>query len=159
MLLVSEQEREGVRIRMLACDECEPYEDCTTRFLVFQAGHEQLWVTLVWLHDDDDDAEQLDLLFDGIEDVAGIVERYTALAGMTWPVLACNGQACMDQILVCRASPEWMLRVLREDVGLVWQTRRVVFGRDLTRVHRALSAMHRAYVPDSFGSPERIAGR
>lgn len=150
MLLVSEQERGEVRVRVLACDECGPGEECGTRFLAFQAGHEQLWVCLAWTEDGDEADEALEAVFGKPsvmgDDVFGYVNAYTALAGLTWPVLVGNGQACRDQVQACAAMPPWMRRLNRE---LLWDTRRVVFGHDLTRVYRALWAAHQHYMPDA----------
>lgn len=147
MRLVSEHVEGEVRIRTLACDECGP-DECTTRFLAFQARHAHLWVVLVWCDGGDDHATaELEKMTETLgDDLPAVVERYTALAGMTWPTLVSNGEACTDQLIVCNKTPDWMLRL---DVGFVWATRRHTFGHDLTRVHRALWAMHRYYEPDA----------
>jgi hypothetical protein len=152
MRLVSEHVEGVVRARTLACDECATEAECDTRFLAFQAHRDDLWVCLAWCADGGDDADdqaagELAKIFDVIGDeLPEVVDRYTALVGMTWPLLVRNGEACRDQLIVCNRTPDWMLRL---DPEMVWATRGCVFGHDLTRVHRALWAMHRYYEPDA----------
>lgn len=134
-------------MRVLEC-ECEP--GCESRYVAFQARHAHLWVVLLLVTDGDESLEQnIDLLFGdetGIDDLPALVELFLALCGMTWPILLSSERACGDQMIVANSMPGWMLRL---DAGLVWRTRRVVFGHDLIRVPRALKATHAYYEPDA----------
>jgi hypothetical protein len=146
MLLTSEQERGEIRMRVLACD-CEP--GCESRYVAFQCRHESLWVVMILATGGDEEVDvAVDLLFGdetGIDDLPGLVELYLALLGMSWPVLVASERACGDQHLVASTLPGWMLRL---NAGLVWRTRRVVFGHDLMRVPGALKATAAYYEPD-----------
>lgn len=155
MRLTAEKTRDELRIRVLDC-ECD--QDCGSRYIAFQARHQQLWVVLMlWTGTDAEVWREVDMLFHeeaGITDPAGVVERYLALCGLTWPALVNRDEAAADQFLLVNHLPEWMVQV---DTGRVWRTRRAVFGRDLTRVPRALKAIDRYYVRESPVQRETLA--
>lgn len=146
LTLLEDHDRDGFRIRVVACDH-DP--SCTTRFVLAQTGHDQLWLCCgVCFNDAEVDHEVAWLLEDREE--AGmrpsdVIEHGIAMYGLTWPVLTADRAVTVAQLLAYDATPPWMCRV---PVDRVWACRRVVFGGDLVRVPRALQVLHDAYVTE-----------
>lgn len=160
MRLLAERTRPPLRARIVECD-CD-LDGCQSVFVLAQTvgAHEELWLGMgVVLDGFDAAAEKMDELLDspdvevGFRTLRQMVERGVALVGMTWGQLS-DRSVLEAQIGAWVRLPEWMERL---PAGQVWATRGVVFGRDLTRVVRALWATDYYYVPDSW-IPEQFGG-
>jgi hypothetical protein len=151
VLEVGGRETPELRARLLECDCGLP--GCSTVFVVVQqpGAHEALWLGMgVVVSGRDDAAAAMDELLDdpgrvvGFRTVSQMVERGLALVGLGWEAVRDRG-VLEAQIRAWALLPEWMER---QPAGYLWRTRGLVFGRELSRVPRALWGVARAYVPE-----------
>lgn len=152
LTLVEDHERDGLRVRVVACD-CDAshgtlQEVCDLLFVLGQCGHEQLWLCCGACEVGETDRQVEFLLADGV--LGGSrpsveLEHGIAMVGLTWPVLTRSRWIALAQLAAYDRVPAWMCRLPIEQV---WSCRRVVFGSDLTRVPRALWALHGAYADE-----------
>lgn len=153
LTLVEDHERDGIRVRVVACD-CDAakgtrQEVCGTRFIIGQYNHEQLWLCCGMCAVGDTD-HQVEFLLDD-DELGGSrpsieLEHGIAMLGLTWPVVSSSRAVAIAQLTAYDKVPPWMCRL---PIDLVWSCRRLVFGNDLTRVPRALFALNKAYVQEA----------
>jgi hypothetical protein len=151
MANIGGRETPELRARILGCD-CG-LEGCTSVYVVVQqrGAHEDLWLAMgVAPEGLEKAAGSMDELLDnpgamvGFRTAAQMVERGLALVGLSWEALQ-DRDVVERQIVVWSRLPEWMER---QPAGFLWRTRGLVFGRELTRVPRALWAVAQAWVPE-----------
>jgi hypothetical protein len=145
-----------VRVAECDCPACVP-TDQHAFLMASVPGHERLWITVA--------KARRELLGESVEVVAGlhddermegtdpatiVIEKALALIGMPWERLAWD--EAMRQLAVWLGLPQWMMAV---SVEQLWACRGVSFGRDLTRVPRALNAL--GYLPDAPVSRQALA--
>jgi hypothetical protein len=146
--LVEHHEGNGTIVRVLDCD-C-PLPNCARKWLVatVEGRYSPLWVCVetAW---EGFEPETLELLLanEEVEGVtpASVIEHALALIGLPWPVLVAGSEVAFTQLMGWMKLPGWMERLPHEEV---WACRRVAFGHPLTRVPRALFALHRSYVDE-----------
>jgi hypothetical protein len=146
--LLSDQERPPLHVRTVGCT-CGA-ADCDARFVIASTVVQpELWIVAGYA-DDAAAAESSAEFLLANEEADGdrpflVVEKACELVGLRWPVLVETVGSALMQFKAFAALPQWMFRVPVEDVRAV---RGCVFGPDLTRVPRALWALHRAYVEE-----------
>jgi len=151
MTLLAERESDLLRVRLLACGCGHP--DCRDVFvlLTMRGAHEDLWIGVAPMPSlaaaeftAADILENPDARLEDGPSVRELTERRLAIVGMPWEALL-DRHELHAQIAAWVAMPDWMERL---PAGDLWQLRRCVFGRDQTRVIRALFALHCYYAPD-----------
>lgn len=164
MNVLAERTALPLRARLVECDCGVP--GCSTVFIVMQlvGAHDDLWLAIgVSFMGEETAASAVDKLLDdpgkdlGDYTFRQMVERGMALVGLTWEDYLSRTfthEVLEMQVLAWTAIPSWMERL---PAGMLWRTRSLVFGRDLTRVVRALFAADYYYVPDA--NVLAVAGR
>lgn len=148
MRVLTFDETEAIRLRLLECD-CG-LDGCESVFVVAQVpgGHEELWLGMGVARDFASALAAAESVLANpmleFRTTAQMIERGMALVGLGWPAML-DHDALTAQLHVWCALPEWMER---QPAGALWGLRGVCFGRDLTRVPRALYATAKCYVPE-----------
>jgi hypothetical protein len=150
VIVLAERTSPPLRARLAACD-CG-MQRCTSVFVALSLdGPRDLWVTVGLAMEGVEQAEGIaaDLLGAPERDLGDytlrqLVERGMALVGLSWSQYDSHDRM-EEQIFAWTAIPHWMEC---QSAARLWALRKVVFGRPLTRVPRALWAHANCYVPE-----------
>lgn len=157
MIVLGEKTVPPLRARLVECD-CGDVR-CSTVFVVAQlvGSREELWLGMGAVLDGMIAAEHAadELLANpdaevGFRTARQMVERGLALVGLEWRFYEGDQRVLETQMRVWGSLPEWMERL---PAGKLWAVRKAVFGRELTRVPRALYAEDAYYTPDEVPQP------
>jgi hypothetical protein len=159
VIVLAERTSPPLRARLAACDCGAPR--CSTVFVALSLdGPRDLWVTVGLAMDGVEQAEGIaaDLLGAPDRDLGDLtlrqlVERGMALVGLAWSQYESN-ESMEAQVAAWTVIPRWMEC---QPAARLWALRKVVFGRPLTRVPRALWAHANCYVPDQAEAYEDFA--
>lgn len=113
-------------------------EDCTNVLIMGRIAPKPYWATLSIVPESMIDGQVQEILAN-----AYLVAHAVALLGVKRVELE-ERSACIRQMNVWLACPDWLFRV---PIETVWEVRRKVFGDNFTRTIRALQALDK-YVPD-----------
>ena len=153
---LAERSSGPLRARLVECD-CE-HPGCEDVYALFCVEPRDLWVATVLSSRTEAEltvaaalaAPDTEKLSSGLTVLQALMRRQL-LCGVKWSQV--RDAAHLDlQIMVWAGAPSWMDEL---STGQLLAVRRCVFGRDETRVARALYALDHYYVPDS-AHPARV---